>query len=89
VTATAIGGPAYTVMARKGFDSRDAKGSGEIQMVSPMLTRWIYAGGAKQYHTGGIGILNVEIAPEPHEWMMLSAGISMLGLLYRANRRSR
>ena len=58
-------------------------------MVSPMITRWTYAEGANQYHTGGVGVLNIEIAPEPHEWMMLGAGFSMLVLLYRANRRSR
>ena len=27
--------------------------------------------------------------PEPHEWMLLGAGLSLLGLLYCANRRSR
>ena len=89
VTMTAIGGPFSTVQARKGFDLRSPHGGGEIQMVSPALTRWIFGDGALAYQTGGIGILQVSVAPEPHEWMLLGAGLSMLGLLYRANRRSR
>lgn len=89
VTVTAIGGPFQTVMGRVGHDDRTPHGSGEIQMVSPAVTRWIFGDGANAYFTGGVGILKVQIAPEPHEWMLLGAGLSMLGLLYRANRRSR
>jgi hypothetical protein len=33
-----------------------------------------------------IGVLKLAFAPEPQEWLMLAAGISMLGLLYRSNR---
>jgi hypothetical protein len=88
-TVTAVGGPFKTVVARAGFDNRDPHGYGDIQMVSPMLTRWIYAGGASAYYTAGVGIMQLSVAPEPHEWMLLGAGLSMLGLLYRANRRSR
>ena len=76
-------------MARAGFDNRDAKGYGEIQMVSPMLTRWIYGNGNVSYFTGGIAIMRLRFTPEPHAWMLLGSGLSMLGLLYRANRRSR
>ncbi len=91
-TATAAAGCGYgcaftTVLARAGFDNRNPKGYGDIQMVSPMLTRWIFA--ANSYYTAGIGIMHIRVAPEPHEWMLLGAGLSMLGLLYRANRRSR
>jgi hypothetical protein len=86
-TVTAIGGPFTTIMARAGFDNRNPKGYGDIQMVSPMLTRWIFA--ANSYYTASIGILHVRVAPEPHEWMLLGAGLSMLGLMYRVNRRSR
>jgi hypothetical protein len=88
-TVTATGGPYVTVLARAGFDNRTGHGRGDIQMVSPMLTRWIYKGGTKAYFTAGIGIMQLRVAPEPHEWMLLGAGLSMLGLLYRANRRSR
>ena len=28
------------------------------------------------------------MVPEPAEWMMLVAGVSMLGILYRTKRRS-
>ena len=78
-----------TVMARAGFDNRDAHGYGVIQMVSPMLTRWIFRNGEYSYFQGGIGIMRLRFTPEPHVWMLLGAGLSMLGLLYRANRRSR
>jgi hypothetical protein len=87
VTVTATGGPLHTVLARKGFDNRDGYGYGDIQMVSPMLTRWVFSSATKGYYTGAIAELHLRIAPEPHEWMMLGAGIAMLGLLYRSNRR--
>jgi hypothetical protein len=87
-TITAVGGPFTTVMARAGFDNRDPHGSGDIQMVSPMLTRWIFRGGVASYHTGGIGILRLRFVPEPQVWMLLGAGLSLLGILYRVNRRS-
>ena len=86
-SVTGIGGPFTTVEVRAGFDNRTSHGRGDIQMVSPMLTRWIFA--SNSYYTAGIGIMRIRVAPEPHEWMLLGAGISMLGLLYRANRRSR
>jgi hypothetical protein len=84
VTVTATGGPLHTVLVRKGSDNRNATGAGDIQMVSPMLTRWVFSGATKAYYTGSIAQLNLRVAPEPHEWMLLSAGISMLGLLYCA-----
>ena len=87
VTVTATGGPIHTIIARHGFDNRDGYGYGDIQMVAPMLTRWVFAEGA--YYSGSIGFLRIQVAPEPHEWVLLGAGISMLGLLYRANRGSR
>jgi hypothetical protein len=95
-TATVSGSgsfsPFITVMARAGFDHRTAHGYGEIQMVSPMLTRWIYDFRRNRklvYHTGAIGILKLRFTPEPQLWMLLGAGLSLLGLLYRAKRRSR
>ncbi len=39
------------------------------------------------YETAGIGRLKITV-PEPPEWVMLGAGLSLLGLLYRWNRRS-
>jgi hypothetical protein len=86
VSVTAIHGPFPTVLARNGFDNRNASGVGEIQLVTPMLTRWVWLAG--NFETASIGHLNLSLTPEPHEWMMLGAGLSMLGLLYRSNRRS-
>jgi hypothetical protein len=90
VTVTATGGPFHTVLARKGFDNRNATGAGDIQMVSPMLTRWVYGtANRKSYYTGSVAHLRLRVAPEPHEWMLLSAGIAILGLLHRVNRGDR
>jgi hypothetical protein len=86
VSLTATHGPFPTVLARHGFDNRDDHGSGEIQMVTPMLTRWVWLSG--NYETGSIGLVKLGFAPEPQEWLMLAAGVSILGLLYRSNRRS-
>lgn len=52
-----------------------------------MLTRWVRLSG--NYEAGSIGHIKLNFAPEPQEWLMLAAGVSMLGLLYRSNRRSR
>ena len=57
------------------------------EKILSALNRWLYAQGS--YHTGTVAKLSLHIVPEPHEWMLLGAGLSMLGLLYRANRRSR
>ena len=84
VTVTARGQSFPTVLQRKGYDKRNAKGSGAVQLVSPMLTRWT---GAGTRATAAIGIMKLNFAPEPSEWMLLSSGISMLGLM--AWRRSR
>jgi hypothetical protein len=86
VSVTAIHGPFPTVLARNGFDNRNASGVGEIQLVTPMVTRWVWLAG--NYETASIGHLRLNLTPEPQEWMMLGAGLSMLGLLYRSNRRS-
>jgi len=87
VSLTAVQGPFPTVLARKGFDNRNASGLGEMQMVTPMLTRWVWLSG--NYEAGTIGHLRLNFTPEPQEWLMLAAGVSMLGLLYRSNRGSR
>jgi len=85
VTVTAKGGTFPTVLQRKGYDNRTSMGSGTVQMVSPLLTKWVGAGTSS---TAAIGIMKVSFAPEPSEWMMLGSGISMLGLLAH-RRRSR
>jgi hypothetical protein len=49
-----------------------------MQLVSPVLTRWLQP--AVNFETAGIGILRIKFVPEPQTWMVLVAGISMLGL---------
>ena len=83
VTVTAIGrGPYKTVHYAKGYDNRSpTSGYGTIQLVSPTLTRWLQP--CCNFETGGIGILRIKFAPEPQAWVMLLAGASCLGVLYR------
>jgi PEP-CTERM motif len=85
VTLTATGrGPHKTVHYGQGYDNRYLQGAdlkGTIQLVTPVLTRWLQP--AANWETGGVGILKLEFVPEPHTWMMLAAGISLLGVGYR------
>jgi len=85
VTVTAVGGTFPTVLQRTGYDHRTSMGQGAVQLVSPMLTKWV--GLSPRGATAAIGIMKLNFAPEPSEWMLLSSGISMLGLM--AWRRSR
>jgi hypothetical protein len=82
VTVTAIGrGPHKTVHYAHGFDNRNTttpSGKGTIQLVSPVLTRWLQPAG--DYETGGIAILKIKFMPEPQAWAMLLAGASLLGV---------
>lgn len=77
VTVTAVGrGPHKTVHYAHGYDNRTpTSGYGTIQMVSPLLTRWL---GDVAFETGGIGVLRIRFVPEPQGWMMLVAGIALL-----------
>jgi hypothetical protein len=86
VTLTATGrGPHKTVHYTQGFDNRTASGKGTIQMVTPVLTRWLQP--AANFETGGVGILRINFVPEPQTWMMLFAGVSLLGVGYRMRGR--
>ncbi|RLA28422.1 MAG: hypothetical protein DRR15_17380 [Gammaproteobacteria bacterium] len=89
VTVTAaVRGPHKTVHYAQGFDNRNtttATGKGTIQLVTPVLTRWLQA--AANYETGGVGILRIKFVPEPQTWAMLVAGISLLGVAYRMRGR--
>jgi hypothetical protein len=82
VTVKATGrGPHKTVHYAKGFDNRNTTTSlrkGTIQLVTPVLTRWMQP--AANYETGGIGILRIKFIPEPQMWMMLVAGASLLAV---------
>ena len=89
VTVTARGrGPHATVHYARGFDNRNTatpSGKGTIQLVTPVLTRWLQP--AANFETGGIGILRIKFVPEPQAWAMLVAGISLLGVGHRTRRR--
>jgi hypothetical protein len=82
VTVTATGrGTHKTVHYAHGYDNRNTttpSGKGTIQLVSPVLTRWLSP--AVNFETGGIGILRIKFVPEPQTWIMLAAGASLLGL---------
>jgi hypothetical protein len=70
-----------TSITRRGYDNRTAMGGGTIQLVTPMLMHW--TGGE---HQGLIGILRLQFVPEPSSWLMLVAGIGLLGVFYRRRR---
>jgi hypothetical protein len=84
VEVTATGGPQSTMLARAGYDNRTPAGAGNIQLVSPALTRWknLYS----DYYTGAIATLNLRFVPEPEGWLMLVSGIGTLALIDRLNR---
>jgi hypothetical protein len=80
VTATARG-PHKTVHYAHGYDNRNTttpSGKGMIQLVTPLLTRWLSP--AVNFETAGIAILRIKFVPEPQAWVMLVAGASLLGL---------
>ncbi len=82
VTVTATGrGPNNTIERRQGFDNRVA-GVGTVQLVSPIITKWLQP--SANFEKGGIAILRIAFVPEPAGTLMLVAGLSLLGMLYRA-----
>ena len=88
ITLAATGrGPGDTVHYAHGYDNRNtttSSGNGTIQLVSPILTRWL---GSKTFETGGIATLRIKFLPEPQAWMMLAAGVSLLAVGYRLRGR--
>jgi hypothetical protein len=86
VTVTAVGYPHKTVHYAKGYDNRTmTSGQGTIQLVTPVVTQWDVSEnyGSFIWYTGGIGILRVKFVPEPRAWVVLIAGVALLGVLYR------
>jgi hypothetical protein len=83
VEVTATGGPQATMLERAGYDNRTPGGAGNIQLVSPALTRWQNA--HSDYYTGSIATLKLSFIPEPNGLLMLVAGIGVLAILYRVN----
>ncbi len=85
VSVQAVGGYGFpTALVRSGYDNRTSQGVGTIQMVAPRLTHW--SGGA---HWGDVAILNVKFVPEPKGWLMLVAGLGLLGAMHRARPKAR
>jgi hypothetical protein len=82
VTVTATGPyPHRTVHYAHGYDNRNTttpSGKGTIQLVTPVLTRWLHP--RLNFETGGIAILRIKFVPEPQTWLMLVAGASLLGV---------
>ena len=89
VTLTATGrGPHKTVHYTQGFDNRNTatpSGKGTIKLVTPVLTRWLQP--CCKFETGGVGSLRIKFVPEPQAWLMLVAGVSLLGVATRIRRR--
>jgi hypothetical protein len=85
VEVTATGGPQSTMLQRVGYDNRTPAGGGNIQMLSPALTRWKNA--SSDYFTGGIATLKLSFVPEPSAWLMLVTGSCAIALLHRVARR--
>jgi len=82
VTVSGLDPPHITVERRHGYDNRTPLGKGTIQLVTPLLTRWTQP--AVDQFTAGVGILRLRFVPEPGALLLLVAGLSMLGVLYRA-----
>jgi hypothetical protein len=85
VTLYATAGVFSTVLHRAGYDTVTGSGARNIQLVTPELTHWI--GPGYQTHSGQMGILKLQIAPEPGSVLLLAAGGAVLALLYRVSRR--
>ena len=80
---SAVGDIGYfpEILARSGYDNRTPSGAGRIQLVTPHLTHWIGSG-----HSGEIGILRLEFAPEPESCLLLAVGAGVLVVLRRVSR---
>ena len=85
VEVTATGGPQATILKRTGYDNRTPGGAGNIQMVSPALTRWKHP--FSDYYTGSIATLKLTFIPEPTALLMLIPGMGALAILHRMSGR--
>jgi hypothetical protein len=75
-----------TVHYATGYDNRNPfTGKGTIQLVTPVMTRWLQV--AANLETAGIGLLRIKFVPEPQTWLLLIAGASLLGVGYRMRGR--
>jgi hypothetical protein len=87
VTVKAAGrGPHKTIHYGQGYDNRNpVTHKGTIQMVTPVLTRWLQP--CCKFETGGVGVLRIKFVPEPQTLVLLLAGVSLLGVGYRMRGR--
>ena len=78
-----------TDFSRKGYDNRTFYGAGTIQLVAPHMVHWDFANRNMPWDrdTGMIAVLNIKFVPEPTAWLLLAAGMGLLGVLYRARAR--
>jgi hypothetical protein len=77
-----------TIHYAHGYDNRNTtttNGLGTIQLVTPVMTRLIVPNLTPRF--GGIGILRIKFVPEPKMWATLVAGVALLGVGYRMQRR--
>jgi hypothetical protein len=81
VTVYATQGSFTTILHRAGHDTITPSGVRNLQLVTPALTHWISPG--SQDHTGHIGVLKLQIIPEPGAVLLLAAGATALALLRR------
>ena len=84
VSITATAGPFPALFRRTGYDHRTSMGLGTIQLVAPQLVRWDFPDRDAPWdrHTGAIGIMRIEFAPEPSRVAMLIAGAGFLIVLH-------
>jgi len=54
--------------------------------VTPTLTHWLSPGWTS--HTAQVGILKIQVVPEPDAMLLLVAGGGVLWLLYLVSRRA-
>jgi len=92
VTVYATRGSFTTILHRAGHDTTVMHTTPmgtttvrNLQLVTPALTHWSSPG--FQDHTGHIGILTLQITPEPGALLLLAVGIGALTLLYGTSLR--
>jgi hypothetical protein len=85
VTVYAGAGVYQSVLHRAGFDTTTPGGVRNIQLVTPSVVHWV--GPGFQTHTAHVGILTMQISPEPSALLLLATGGGLIGLLYWRSRR--
>lgn len=58
-----------------------------IQLVTPALTHWFLPASSRAGHSGHIGVLKLQIVPEPSAIMLLATGVGVIPVLHGLRRR--